>query len=175
MPPYRRTQILIDRRFQLRFALYVVSWICALSLFYPMLFQTLFDNFMRYLSLDPMGPPVQELKARRSELIVLLVAMQVLFAGITFLISIFVSHRIAGPLYKLKKSFREANAAGFPSVRFRKSDHFHDLADAYNQMAEQVRSRAAATGEARELIQKALSETNSSSRSSLEKAAELLR
>ena len=175
MRPYRRSQILIDKRFQLRFALYVVSWTFALSLIYPLLLQRVFDVFINYLALDPMGPPVQVLQGKRTEMTYLLWAIQALFIVITFLISLFLSHRIAGPLYKLKKSMREAMAGGFPRIHFRSQDHFQDLSDAYNQLADGMRQRSESLVEARSLIEKALPEANAPVRATLEKALQLLK
>jgi methyl-accepting chemotaxis protein len=175
MRPYRRSQVLIDKAFQLRFALYVVSWSFALSLVFPLLLQELLKSFIRYLALDPMGPPVQALQAKQNELTALLFAVEALFLGLTFLISIFLSHRIAGPVFKLKRAMREAAANGYPAIRFRSADHFQDLADTYNQLVETVRRRADGAARARALIEQALPDAPAGARTTLEQALQQLR
>ncbi|MGK5089888.1 hypothetical protein WDW86_20245 [Bdellovibrionota bacterium FG-2] len=125
--------MLIDSAFQLRFAFYVCTWIFALSLVYPFIIYNVFGFFFRYLALDPEGPAVAAILDVKKEILVLLVLLQIVFLVMTFLISIFVSHRIAGPLYKLKKILSQARTGGSKDrVFFRKKDHFHDLATEYN-------------------------------------------
>ena len=55
------------------------------------------------------------------------------FIGIVFLISIFQSHKIAGPMYKLRK-FLKMVADGKPTGRlfFRKGDNFPEVAEDFN-------------------------------------------
>lgn len=75
----------------------------------------------------------------QGQVILLLAALQVIFLAITFLISIFLSHRIAGPLYKLRKSLEEITKGNFDArITFRKNDHFTELQDTFNEMAEQL-------------------------------------
>lgn len=149
MPQYRRSIFLINRPFQLRFAFYVCSWLFALSLVYPLIIYNLFDFFSRYLTRDPNGPSVAAIQSLRKEIVLLLVFFQVVFLLITFLISIFVSHRIAGPLYKLKNFFRQ-NGGGklSPDLYFRKNDHFMDIAEEYNVMLSRLRAELRGAREA---------------------------
>lgn len=138
---YRRSIFLINKKFQLRFALYVCSWLFALSLIYPLIIHNLFDFFVRSAALDPMGPALTRLEETRGQMLWLLVLLQLLFLGVTFLISVFMSHRIAGPLYKLRKFFEEARNGNFrQQLFFRKNDHFHELADDYNDMVQGIRT-----------------------------------
>jgi sensor histidine kinase YesM len=135
MAAYKRRIFLINKPFQLRFSFYVCSWLFALSAVYPLILTSLFDQLIRYAALDPHGPALEQLKQGRQDVLWLLVFLQLSFLGITFLISIFTSHRIAGPLYKLDKFMREA-ASGHPQpkIQFRKNDHFENLAESYNAM-----------------------------------------
>ena len=107
-----------------------------------MIIYNLFDYFVRYASVDPAGPSIAGLHETRKQVIVLLVFLQLLFLSITFLISIFTSHRIAGPLYKLRQFFKKSTDSGqFEELRFRKGDHFQELAQDYNEMMAAVRKR----------------------------------
>src|ERR1700722_2099189 len=97
---YRRRNFLINRPFQFRFSLYVCSWLIALSFVYPAIVHNLFELFFRFLAHEPGGPPIESLLSTRREVLTLLIVLQLVLLLITFLISVFMSHRIAGPLYK---------------------------------------------------------------------------
>lgn len=138
---HKRSLLLINRRFQLKFSFYVCSWLFALSVVYPVIIYNLFDFFARYLAKDPAGPGIIAIQTLRKEVIFLLVFFQLNFLIITFMISIFVSHRIAGPLHKLKLFLRQnGNGKISPDLSFRRQDHFQDLADEYNSMLARLRA-----------------------------------
>jgi len=139
---YKRSIFLINRRFQFRFSLYVCSWLFALSLIYPLIIYSLFDFFTRYIEAGVEHQSIAALHQTRGELVWLLILLQVLFLGITLLISIFVSHRIAGPLYKLNRYLKEAATGNLQGdLQFRKSDHFKELAESYNEMVNHVQEK----------------------------------
>jgi methyl-accepting chemotaxis protein len=173
MAQYRRRIFIINRKFQLRFALYVCSWIAALSFVYPLIVYSMFDYFIRYLSRDPNGPSVVALQDLRDQVIWLLVALQGVFIFVTFLLSIFMSHRIAGPLYKLSRFFAMAREGNLKEeLFFREKDHFQELAQDYNDTLKSIRARL--DGAAAE-IQRALPESPPAARQALERALVKLR
>jgi methyl-accepting chemotaxis protein len=140
MAAYKRSVFLINRSFQIRFCLYVCSWLIALSAVYPVIVYNLFGYLIRYVSLDPFGPPLEGILKTRSEVLWLLVMFQLVFALVTFLISIFISHRIAGPLFKLGRFLDNAGTGNLKDrLTFRKTDHFQDLATRYNEMVDGLR------------------------------------
>jgi signal transduction histidine kinase len=76
---------------------------------------------------------------KRNSLIFFLVLLHAGFTCLTFLTCIFFSHKIAGPLYKLKKHLREIRSNGISGhLSFRKGDYFIDLADEVNITLDQV-------------------------------------
>jgi len=177
---FRRSTFLINKRFQLRFSLYVCSWLVVLCLAYPMIISNLFDHFIRYLTLDPRGPELGSLAKTRESLIWLLILMQVILINLTFLISIFMSHRIAGPLYKLWTFFQGAKAGNLEEkLFFRKSDYFQELAMSYNEMMDSIRlkidKKTSGVKTAIPLIEKALSKADQETRTELETALAALR
>src|SRR4051812_1908446 len=140
MAAYKRSVFLVNKGFQIRFCLYVCSWLLALSAVYPIVVYNLFGYLIRYVSLDPFGPPLEGILKTRTEVLWLLVIFQVVFALATFLISIFISHRIAGPLYKLGRFLDTAGSGNLKEkLTFRKTDHFQDLAIRYNEMVDGLR------------------------------------
>jgi len=66
------------------------------------------------------------------------VAGIILFFGI---VSIFISHKIAGPLYRLKKSLAEITAGNLNiKIKLRKNDDLKDLAEHINLLVEELRT-----------------------------------
>ncbi|HXH75310.1 MAG TPA: hypothetical protein VNJ08_10115 [Bacteriovoracaceae bacterium] len=59
-----------------------------------------------------------------------LIIIQVLFTGVIFILFIFLTHKIAGPLFKLKKHLSNIRQ-GEPitPLTFRNGDHFMDVAE----------------------------------------------
>ena len=164
----------------MRYSFYVVSWICVLSLVYPMVIWELFERTIQLLSKMPNAPGLADLATTRSDVLSLLVFLQVVFVGLIFLISIFTSHRIAGPLYKMNKFMRES-AGGLVhwKMSFRKNDHFKELAEAYNLLMEKFHQLLGAQSQAIHasvpLIEKALASTTGPARLELEQALQKLK
>lgn len=177
MAQYRRGIFLINKRFQFRFAFYVCSWMAALSFVYPLIVYNMFEYFMHYLVQDPNGPPVQVLEDLRQQVMWLLIALQGIFLVITFLVSIFMSHRIAGPLFKLAKFFALVRDSHLPDVLkeelfFREKDHFREIAADYNATMASIKTRL---DDAAADIERALPLASLASRPELEKALAKLR
>lgn len=138
---HKRRIFLINKKFQFRFSFYVCSWIFALSLVYPLMMYNLFDFFIKYMESRPIDiSAIVAIRSTRSDLIWVLIALQILFLLITLLISMFMSHRIAGPLYKLNKHLIDVKDGKLiDDLKFRKNDHFKELADSYNLMSRGVK------------------------------------
>jgi sensor histidine kinase YesM len=145
MSQFRRRILLINRPFQIRFAIYVCSWLFVLSVIYPMLVSQLYDWFFKYIAADPNGPMIPFLEKSRHDMLFWLALMQVCFMLMTFLMSLFMSHRIAGPLYKLRKTMNELRNGSLAKVGFRKNDHFQELSQDYNFMVESIADQISAS------------------------------
>ena len=188
-PPYRRRIFLINRRFQLRFAFYVCSFLFALSFAYPLIINSTFDFFIKTLAADPAAPSVIYLEETRKELLSLLLLMEAVFLSIAFVISIFISHRVAGPLFKLGRYFREARDGNIEQkLFFRKNDYFQELCSDYNAMMESIQKRVGHDGsgtssgdssqsirQAIPVIESAATKADAKTRAELESALTVLR
>lgn len=72
-----------------------------------------------------------------------------LYLGISFAVAILVffvlgfyfSHKVAGPLYRMRKSLQDmaANNTLVP-ITFRQGDYFQDVKDSFNQLVEKLKS-----------------------------------
>jgi methyl-accepting chemotaxis protein len=118
------------------------SWLIALSFVYPLIIANLFDYLIMTLAHEPQGPQVAGLLEMRESLLWLLIGMQITLTGLTFIISLFMSHKIAGPLLKLKRYFREARDGNITQILdFRKKDYFRDLVPEYNAMMKSIHTK----------------------------------
>jgi sensor histidine kinase YesM len=145
MSQLRRRILLINRPFQIRFAIYVCSWLFVLSVIYPLLVSQLYDWFFRYIAADPHGPMIPFLQKSRQDMLFWLTLMQVCFMLMTFLMSLFMSHRIAGPVYKLSKFLNGLRNGNLSRVGFRKNDHFQEIAEDYNHAVESIADQVSAS------------------------------
>lgn len=124
---YKRSVFLINPSFQLKFSLIVSSIIVISTLIYPVIIY----DFFKVVSPDSIDA--------RNELIIFLVVVQVVITALVFLIFIFFTHKIAGPLFKLKNhllDIREGQA--ITPISFRSGDYFHDVADEVTLFLETV-------------------------------------
>ena len=75
----------------------------------------------------------EKLSKLKSDLLAALTLWEIAFLVIIFIICIFISHKIAGPMYKLKKhltAIKEGEDCG--KIFFRDGDYFADIADDVN-------------------------------------------
>lgn len=76
--------------------------------------------------------------ARGNEILLWKMLVAVVFIAF---VSIFVSHKIAGPVFRFEESAKTiANGDFSLRIRLRKGDELHDLADAFNRMSESLES-----------------------------------
>jgi signal transduction histidine kinase len=124
---YKRSVFLINPAFQLKFGLIVCSVIVISTIIYPVI---IYDFFKM------VGPNFVD---ARNELIAFLVIVQLLITALVFIIFIFFTHKIAGPLFKLKSHLR-AIREGHPTspLTFRNGDYFHDVAEEVSLFLETI-------------------------------------
>jgi len=132
----KRSIYLIDPKFQLKFSFFVCSLVFISSLVYPITIYEILDALMVKASTPE---AVDELNDKRRMLILTLSIYQLGFTGIVFIICIFQSHKIAGPIYKLRK-FLANVIDGNPAEKlfFRKGDNFQEVADDFNLVFEKI-------------------------------------
>lgn len=141
--PGRRKILLINPRFQLSF----IGFTLAVSMATTAIFYgAIYYFFWRFRSLGlAVGLPPdhvffrfidqQQVVLNWGFVVVTLVAISVLV-----LCGLYMSHRVAGPLYRLLGHMKRV-AAGetTENVKFREKDYFQELADAYNAQLQTLR------------------------------------
>lgn len=109
------------------------------SLFYPF---TIYELVEKYINVIASTNPekVLELRNYKQALMITLALWQLGFSVLVFIICILFTHKIAGPVYKLKKylsSIREGLSEG--KLYFRQGDYFRDLEEDVNSTFETIK------------------------------------
>ena len=85
------------------------------------------------------APALVALREARYDVTIFFLVMIVVTLGISFLLAIFHSHKIAGPLYKLRISMVAMQQGVLDHhIRFRTQDNFQELADGFNSMTDSI-------------------------------------
>jgi hypothetical protein len=131
---YKRSAFLVNPSFQLKFSLIVCSIILISTLIYPVI---ILDFFNLVVATSPSLP--EAVLGAQTDLIVYLVLIQAVITLLVFILFIFFTHKIAGPLYKLKNHLAEIRE-GRPltPLTFRDGDYFHDVAEEVSLFLEAV-------------------------------------
>ncbi|MBI4924863.1 MAG: HAMP domain-containing protein, partial [Bdellovibrio sp.] len=134
--PNQRKIILINKKFQFMFAFFVTSWLIPLSLIYPLIVYRLFNVFVEYNFPDTNNISALPIGNTKIQILSLIIILEAIFLLLTFLFSLFLSNKIAGPLFKLQKGLREIENGNFDfNIQFRTGDQFSELSNNFNTMA----------------------------------------
>lgn len=74
-------------------------------------------------------------------LIQTVVVVSLLLGIAVIIVTLFVSHKIAGPLYRLKKSMQALGEGDFSEINLRKMDQLQELAQEFNRMVGKLKER----------------------------------
>lgn len=107
------------------------------SAIYP---KTIYDLFEKIIALQPES--ALNFAEVRSNLLSTLFLIELAFIGIVFVSCIFMSHKIAGPIYKLRLYLTQVREGGanYP-LSFRKGDNFAEVADDVNKTIAYLRDK----------------------------------
>ncbi len=128
-----RRNYLVNKRLQFKYAV-MIGGVLAVVLF---LMQAHTFLIIRTAEPELMNPMlVQPLKDLR----LWMLASGLIYMIVIPILSIFVSHKIAGPLYRFEKSLRDAlKAEGpVPPIHLRRGDELQGMADLFNQLIERL-------------------------------------
>lgn len=129
MASYKRNIFIINPKFQFRISFFLCFLVFISTIFYPVTIYEIIESFI-----EATPSKAASLEETRTMLFLILGLVQVGVLGLIFVCTIFVSHKIAGPMYKLKNyliSIR--NQEHFGPVFFRKGDYFPEIADELNE------------------------------------------
>ncbi len=122
---YKRSIFLIEPKFQLKFSLAVCSLIFLSSLIYPLILWDFFNEIANHH-----GEIAKKLAQSKDDFLIYLIIIQSIFIIVVFILFIFLTHKISGPLYKLKNHLSGIrNGDPISPLKFRAGDHFEDVAE----------------------------------------------
>ena len=145
MPERNRRRIyFIEKSFQLRFilkfcALVVVGGLITIGILYLFAMQS---NTVAFVNSRVVVKTTADFIL---PILVQTVLIVMVIVGIaTISVTLFFSHKVAGPLYHFKKTMKELEAGDFSiDFRIRNLDQLKDLADTFNNMIKKVREEIA--------------------------------
>lgn len=106
----------------------VISFIFIIGAVYNGIIFALFNTLFKFAPNN-----VQGLEIMRKDILLWLTVVLLIYCGIAFVVCIFVTHRVAGPLYKLRNFLKNiANGKKPEELFFRRGDNFPELAHDYN-------------------------------------------
>ncbi|TDJ08940.1 MAG: methyl-accepting chemotaxis protein [Deltaproteobacteria bacterium] len=134
----RRKTYLINPAFQLRFSILLTLLVFISSLIYPVaIYDLMNDTIMAVGKSLPSYAPI--LEERRKPLLIILFLWEIGFLALVFIISIFFSHKVAGPLHKIRQYFaRIMEGKGREKLSLRKGDYFQDFAEDVNKTIDYI-------------------------------------
>lgn len=125
MAVYKRSIFLINPKFQYKFSFILISFTLLATLIYPFI---IYDLFEKIIQLQP--EKASDLLSTRNDLLMVLGVIEVTILGFIFIFAIFISHKIAGPMYKLTAHLSKIREGGeITPVFFRAGDYFQEVAD----------------------------------------------
>lgn len=143
---HKRSIYLINPKFQIKTTLFICSLVFIVSLPFPVIIYWLVAGIHKMQASGMFGPEFQkvvgDVEAKRSSALVFLILWQLIFIALVFIFQIFQSHKIAGPMYKLRTYFQKViNGDPVDTLFFRKGDHFQEVADDFNKAFKAMKSQ----------------------------------
>lgn len=132
---FRRRRYLVEKKFQLRFAGMILLFMFAVALFCSL---TIYYNTWMLLgeklaNVYPQGRLVGILKQANFVLFMRLL----LITPLVGILAIVLSHRIAGPIFRIKKTLDEVTKGDYSKrLHLRNTDELKDVAESINKVME---------------------------------------
>lgn len=137
------SNILINHKFQIKY----LSWHFFLAAFISITYAAIFyfytkENYDLLINLSDLTDEAKnQLNQELFHIILILGLISLLFLASIVLLSLFFSHRIAGPIHQVKVACDKI-AHGHKNVRlkFRTRDDFKDLETSFNKMLDEIKN-----------------------------------
>ena len=138
MAKHKRRRFFIDKQIQTK---YIVLTILLLLLYTFLFVVILFLPYIVPLSFDY---PIEEQTKAARMLLSLHTSIWPALGAVTLImsaLSVFVTHKIAGPVYRFKKDLAEVSAGNLDiTIKLREKDDLKDLAEDLNLMIKELRT-----------------------------------
>ena len=133
----KRNIFIINPQFQYKLSFIICSLVVLGSLIFP---ATIWDLFDKFIDFQPEN--ATKYSEARNGLFMILLVVELCIIGLVFVLSIFLTHKVAGPIYKLGNYLYEVRNGGanYP-LSFRDGDYFHEIAEEVNLTLEYLRNK----------------------------------
>lgn len=139
---HNRKNFLINPRFQLNYIKHTVNlMLLVVVIFYAANLYHFWDFKKRGLEA---GLPQDHiffkfLQQQQSSMEIVFIVTAIIVAIFIIAYGVFLSHRVAGPLYRMNRYLEENKGKDNPSeLRFRKGDYFPELAENFNKYVKEL-------------------------------------
>ncbi len=134
----QRRRYIIHKKFQFRMLGTLLLLVVIATLLTTLINHYFFlSSIVDFIDLHGRPPTGSELILASTNPLAIILPVAFLLLAI---ISIFISHRIAGPLFRLKMYMEKVQNGDYTvKLKFRKGDAIHDVADSFNQMVEGIK------------------------------------
>ena len=142
MAANQRKIIVINPQFQIRLGIYLLIIVFLASIIYPYtIYNVLADVINNVKIFD--SHVVDNFQNKKLYLILVLTLWHLGSSAIIFILCIFITHRIAGPIYKLTNYLKNLDSgAEIQPLRFRKGDYFQELPEVVNSLVARVQAKS---------------------------------
>ncbi len=143
----KRRSILINPRFQWTLVGYATGVSALLPGVIYLLISYGFDQFVRVgteLGLPPDHVYFEFLRMQEGTFKQVILAIAILVGLILILGGLFVSHKIAGPIYRMQKELNlmsSSEPVKLHEIHFRRGDFFPELAESFNRLVKSSKER----------------------------------
>ncbi len=141
---------LINPSYQLKYILYNSLLGFILTCLYAYVFYVhINENYSILIDLSDMTTETRELLYRElKNIITILIISSVAFLCAAAIVGVVISHKVAGPMFKLESTMREMieNKDFKRRVKFRPGDEFQSIANTFNKLLDKVQAEDSKKG-----------------------------
>ncbi|HRY28792.1 MAG TPA: hypothetical protein P5079_02005 [Elusimicrobiota bacterium] len=132
-PNFLKRKYLVNKPLQLKYAFWIGAALFVLMLLAQAHTYFTIESILPNLFSSALGRQARSLQTW-------LLLNSLIYLAVVVILSVFLSHRIAGPVYHFEKEIREVLESNDPSRRItlRKGDELHSLADQINKLLERL-------------------------------------
>ncbi|MFH1380237.1 MAG: HAMP domain-containing protein [bacterium] len=153
MEKKKRRIVLIKKSFQIRFSL--IAFFAVIIATFLIGFDIWYNINYRLVKMFELEPELINVLNVNN---IFLMTRLVIYAAIILIIAIFISHKLAGPIYRFEQSCEEVGDGNLTyRVKLRNTDELLDLQDKFNLMIDSLQSKVQKIDQ---ICQKASAENN---------------
>ncbi len=135
--PFYRRQYLVNKKLQFQISFVMVLEVALVTFSMSLILVYINDYYLGLITYFIGSAEAEQIsltdisKGMHFFLFGSVIATSIIFS----VIGIFLSHRVAGPLFRLKKHMSFVRNGNYShEIKFRKKDQLHDMADSFNEM-----------------------------------------